>query len=247
MNFAIQNNMQIFIGLLDIADSAPFEFTSCGTLYAEFMGEAAAIIVNFLNSRLGNVTYGWYLVQEPGLSFMKYNGTDCNSDSETVYFMQLLSCIANATNDTARYRMISPYFTGETGWVQVAEVLSRFLLCNSGVSHTVPQDGVGSFNRTDAGIFFQYFRNNLPWGRALWANVETFMPLAQICVAAPASRIKQQIENVHNYVDKALNWWAYNLPGAPTCNAVVLSNYCVSSKLARIQAHIRKWMQYQNN
>jgi len=177
------------------------------------------------------VSFGWYLVQEPGLSYMQYNGTDCYSDGETSYYMEMLNAIGNATNDTSRYRMSSPYFNGNTEWDKIAKVLERFLLCNPQISHTAPQDGVGSFNRTDAGIFFEYFRNNLPWGRVLWANIETFMPMAQICVAAPASRIKTQIQDVEDYVDKAINFWAYNLPGAPPCTAEVLSQYCTRSKI----------------
>jgi len=219
MDIVVAKNLSIFVGLLDMQPGAPPEYTVCSGPYAAIQGQIASLIESLFMGRYGaNVKFGYYMVEEPGLNFLSYS-SDCDSDGETWYYMQKVAAI-NADTKHWRPTMVSPYFLDITP-EPCAKKLDAFMRCTN-ITIVAPQDGVGSFGRNITGAnstteFFSAFAAARTGQYHLWANVETFMPHAEICNDAPASRIAAQVAAVAPNVAKVINFWAFNLPNAPPC------------------------------
>jgi len=134
--------------------------------------------------------------------------------------------------------MASPYYIRwQRSAVDIGTTVATFMNCVPSLTHLAPQDGVGSFNNS-LNITHEYFgamHAVFPAGAVLWANIETFLPNAQICHAAPESRIEAQFAAVSPFVADAIHFWGYNLPGAPPCGAAAAAAHRRRSR--RLRTH----------
>jgi len=223
LQFTTQSNMRVFIGLLDLDTDAPYEWGNCAQDYAIQQGIAMTQVIQAINQEFNNsnVDYAWYITQEAALNDLEF-GTDgnCSNDGETVYYMLMLNEMSKNW-DRPRDVMFSPYWTNSSQTLLSAQNLGKMMSCAELLTLAAPQDGVGSFNRTldETAAAWQLFALYKPQNinQTLWANVETFLFHAEICEAAPQQRIEDQVASVDPYAVKVINFWAYNLPGAPSC------------------------------
>jgi hypothetical protein len=211
-------NMTVFVGLLTISAGAAYEWSNCYKTYVQFQIEVAKQIVQLL-SFLGSNAYHWYIPQEAELDALPLSNPNCSHDGETRFYRELSNALYTLT-PSCRI-LISPYYLPNKSPQDLASRHSTMLACCPRISISSPQDGCGSFDiPTDlTRLYFEQMASNMPqgYGQVLWANVETFLPKAKICQKASDERIQRQIASVQHSVAKIINFWSYNLPGAPTC------------------------------
>jgi len=222
LKYAYANDLHVFLGLLDNPPTSAPESSICYEQYATIQGEVAGYLAYLIaNSLSNNFTYDWYISQEPFLDMIAYNSSDfeilCNSDNETRYFITATDKIYNSV-PIGKGILFSPFWYNNTNPKNISENLCDFLSCVPLLTIAAPQDGVGTFNRSISTVseFFAGFKAYIPSGQKLWANTETYLPYAKFCETAPASRIKEQVQAEAPHIEKSVNFWSYNLPGAPT-------------------------------
>lgn len=211
-------NVTVYVGLLTISAGAAYEWSNCYKTYVQFQMEVAKQIIQLL-SFLGAYTHHWYIPQEAELDALPLSNPNCSHDGETSFYRELSNALYAVTPDCQI--LISPYYLPNKSPQDLASRHSTMLACCPRISISSPQDGCGSFDiPTDlARLYFEQMANKMPKGyeQVLWANVETFLPKAKICQNAPDERIRRQIASVQHSVAKMINFWSYNLPGAPKC------------------------------
>lgn len=215
MDAATKARMRVWVGLNTIDDGSAQEYTSCRDTYVQLQYATANEVVEVLGTER---IWNWYIPQEPDLTWLPAEPTDCDTEGETSYMRDLVAGLRT------RPVLISPYWEpSETHPARTAAALAQLLECAPGLSHVAPQDGAGSFTRDPQhpdrpyrkvdtlGLWYQEFKRQLPLGRTLWANVETFVDNDHIDADAPEARIRQQVEQVRPHVRAVINFWAGNL------------------------------------
>lgn len=203
----VQHGMGLYVGLLDISNDGPFEWSACMVQYATMSAQAAVQVEETLALYAG-LNWNWYIAQEMDITGLSDNPP---LDGETQYYNLLIEAVNSNVSNPYRSWMASPYYTDSSNLSAQALKLAQFTAAVPKLTYMAPQDGVGSFgygvNVTNAlwKNAYQMFQMFNLEGK-LWANCESFLYPAEICKACTKERYHEQIKAVENYAGKIINW-----------------------------------------
>lgn len=219
---AMALNVTVYLGQLQV-ESLLFNQSlitqwsvNCTQVIASLQIEAAQAVEELLGKVF---QYHWYIPQQIDLNSIQVTDDNCDNDAQVSFIRQVTDELHSLNAN--RNVLVSPFFLTKQSAVNLHTIAHshEFLLrCAPHITYSSPFDGLSSLSN-DITLLKSYFKEiaSAVEKDKLWLTMETFQDDAHLCAPVSKQRTDQEIDYLHPYVQKVINYWAYNLKGAPKC------------------------------